>query len=131
MKPGTVYVAPPDLHMRIDAERRLALGRDPRQHRTRPAIDPLFVSAARAAGRSVAGVLLSGNGGDGVAGLIAIKAHGGLSLVQAPEEAAFPFMPTAALRNDRVDGSYAARTLGQALVALAEGEVFPDMRSKP
>jgi two-component system chemotaxis response regulator CheB len=127
LKAGTVYIAPPDVHMRLD-DFTIRLDRDPKVHRTRPAIDPLFVSAAKSLGNRVVGVLLSGNGEDGVAGLIAIKAHGGISLVQAPQEAQFPSMPRSALRKDHVDGSYPAHGLAEVLALLARGAPVNGLR---
>lgn len=80
----------------------------PKEHDTRPAIDPLFVSAAAAFGPRVVGVLLSGTGADGARGLIAIKAAGGLSLAQSPDEAQYPAMPRNAVAHDRVSAALPA-----------------------
>jgi two-component system chemotaxis response regulator CheB len=99
---GRVILAPPDRHLRI-VHGRARLDRGPKQHHVRPAIDPLFESLAREYGPRVVGVELTGNLSDGVAGLIEIKAAGGLSIVQDPAEAQFPDMPRNALRHDHVD----------------------------
>ncbi len=96
---GHIYVAPPGQHM-ILGPGFVRLSRGPKVHHTRPAIDPLFLSAAKAHGKRVIGVVLSGNGSDGAAGLKAIKEHGGTALVQHPEDAETPFMPHAALAED-------------------------------
>lgn len=94
-----VYVAPPDRHMTVDGD-RIWLDQGPKVHATRPAADPLFYSAARAHGRRVVGVVLSGEGADGAAGLAAIKAEGGCALVEDPRDAPSPSMPTAAIAAD-------------------------------
>jgi two-component system chemotaxis response regulator CheB len=121
---GVVYVAPRDHHM-VMHDGVVRLHRGPRQHRTRPAIDPLFLSAAAAYGRRVVGVLLSGMGGDGVSGLIEIKRAGGISLVQSPSEAQFPTMPSRAIKEDDVDGALSIVKIAEALVALASGSGIP------
>src|SRR5262245_27205270 len=97
----------------------IVLDRGPKQHRTRPAIDRLFVSAAERFGTAVVGVVLSGAGEDGLAGLIAIKTKGGLTLVQDPDEALYPQMPLSALQRDDVDGALSAAKLAEALTYLA------------
>jgi two-component system chemotaxis response regulator CheB len=102
IKPGTIYVAPPDMHMLLRPE-RVILRRGPHENRTRPAIDPLFRSAAIAFRSRVIGVVLSGLLDDGCAGLIAIKACGGLCVVQQPDDAMWPEMPRNALAHDHVD----------------------------
>jgi len=79
------------------------LSRGPKQHRLRPAIDPLFRSAAQVYGQRVIGVLLSGFLEDGVEGLKEIKRRGGLAIVQDPAEAGFPEMPQNALAKVKVD----------------------------
>lgn len=117
---GTVFVAPRDQHLRIDGE-MLRLSRGPKEQHTRPAIDPLFRSAA-AHGSRVVGVLLSGTGDDGVSGLIAITAAAGVSLVQDPVEAAYPQMPRSALLNDHVQASLPVAEIGDVLALLARGE---------
>jgi two-component system chemotaxis response regulator CheB len=94
-----VYVAPPDRHMTMDDD-RIWLDQGPKVHATRPAADPLFFSAARAHGRRVVGVVLSGEGADGAAGLAAIKAEGGCALVEDPRDAPSPSMPAAAIAAD-------------------------------
>jgi two-component system chemotaxis response regulator CheB len=87
-----VYVAPPDHHLTIDAGVARVM-RGPRQNRHRPAIDPLFRSGSRWAGRGTIAVVLSGAAGDGVAGATMVAARGGRILVQDPREALFPGMP--------------------------------------
>ena len=99
----------------------MRLDRGPKQHRTRPAIDPLFSSAAAACGPRVIGVLLTGMGGDGVSGLIDIKRSGGISLVQAPTEAQFPAMPSRAIREDDVDGALSIADIAETVTVLAAG----------
>ena len=99
---GTIFVAPPDRHLLIeDHATRLLNG--PKEHHTRPAIDPLFVSAALTHGPGVIGVLLTGSGDDGTFGLNAIKQCGGIAIVQHPNSAEAPAMPLAALRHGSVD----------------------------
>ena len=79
------------------------LSHGPKEHHTRPAIDPLFRSAAQVYGQRVVGVLLSGMRDDGVNGLQDIKKHGGLVIVQDPAEAGFPDMPQNALSKIEID----------------------------
>jgi two-component system chemotaxis response regulator CheB len=99
---GHIYVAPPDYHMIL--ERGLVrLTRDPKENHVRPAIDPLFRSAAFAYGPRVVGVVLTGLLNDGTAGLWAVKDRGGTAIVQDPEEAIAPSMPQSALQNVEVD----------------------------
>jgi two-component system chemotaxis response regulator CheB len=118
---GRVYLAPQDRHMLIDG-RRIRLNRNPQQHHTRPAIDPLFTSAATSAGNRVIGVLLTGSLSDGVGGLIRIKQFGGLSLVQDPSQALAPSMPRNALIYDNVDLILRVESVAEALTRLVGGE---------
>ena len=94
---GRIYVAPPDHHLLVK-EGRVALGRGPRENRARPAIDPTFRSAAVAYGSRVVGVILTGYLDDGASGLAAVERCGGVTVIQDPEDAAYPDMPESALR---------------------------------
>jgi two-component system chemotaxis response regulator CheB len=93
---GHIYVARPDFHLTVEPG-RMRLLRGPRENRHRPAIDPLFRTAARVYGPRVIGIVLSGRLDDGSTGLYAIKQRGGLAIVQDPSEAAFCEMPQRAL----------------------------------
>jgi two-component system chemotaxis response regulator CheB len=117
---GRVYLAPRDRHLRIDGD-TLRLSRGPREHHTRPAVDPLFTSAAESWDERAVGVVLSGTGDDGVAGLIAIRSAGGVSLVQHPDEATYDGMPRSALVHDHVHAALSIGGIAEALAALAEG----------
>jgi two-component system, chemotaxis family, protein-glutamate methylesterase/glutaminase len=120
VEPRTLYIAPRDHHMTVGAG-AIRLDRGPQQHRTRPAVDPLFISAADEWGPRVVGVLLSGAGEDGVKGMIAVKRAGGTGLVQDPAEALHASMPLSALRNDHVDGVLPVVEIARMLAALAAG----------
>jgi len=102
IRPGEIYVAPPDHHL-VVRRSHLALSRGPRVNWSRPAIDPLFASAAKAYGSKVIGVLLTGRLNDGTAGLYEVKRHGGITLVQDPSDATCPGMPASALKHVAVD----------------------------
>jgi two-component system chemotaxis response regulator CheB len=99
---GSIYVAPPDHHLTLGAG-RVHLSRGPRENWARPAIDPLFRSAAKAYGPRVVGVILSGLLNDGSAGLRAVRAAGGLAVVQDPADAMATDMPWNALRHAGAD----------------------------
>lgn len=111
---GHIYVAPPDYHV-IVRDGHLGLSHGPREHHTRPAIDPLFISAARAFGARVIGVVLSGALSDGAAGLMAIKARGGRAVVQDPGEALNEGMPRSALRLVDADAVLPAGDIAAAI----------------
>jgi two-component system chemotaxis response regulator CheB len=114
---GRIYVAPPDCHLLVEPG-RVRVTKGPRENRFRPAIDPLFRSAAQIYGPGVIGVILTGNLDDGTAGLWAIKQLGGTSVVQDPDDALFPAMPQNALRHVRVDYSLPLVEIAPLLVRL-------------
>ena len=118
---GVVYVAPPDLHLLIEADQQIRLAFGPKENRFRPAVDPLFRSAALAFGPRVAGVIVSGGLDDGTAGLSAIKAAGGLTIVQDPLEAEAPSMPQSALRHVGIDHCLPVEGIAGLLLRLAAG----------
>jgi len=95
--PGTVYFAPPDYHLLVEADRHLALSFDEPQLFSRPSIDVLFETAADVYGDRLIGIVLSGANNDGALGLKRITEAGGLALVQASTEAYASAMPIAAL----------------------------------
>ena len=99
---GRIYVAPPGCHMLVK-KGKIGVVQGPKENGHRPAIDPLFRSAARNYGPRVAAVILSGMLDDGVIGLTYVKAHGGLTMVQDPEEALFSDMPRHAIQEVDVD----------------------------
>lgn len=114
---GVAYVAPRALHMVLN-DGTVSLNTAPKESGTRPAINPLFRSAALAYGPRVIGVVLTGALDDGTAGLWEIKRRGGLALVQSPEDALFPGMPRSAIANVPVDHVVPIREMGDLLVKL-------------
>ncbi len=119
--PGVIYLGPRDRHIVFEGDRVTSV-RSAKQHFTRPAVDPLFISAAEAFGPRVMGVLLSGGGSDGVLGLIHVKARGGLGMVQSPAEAPHPSMPSTALCEDHVDAAVTLQELVRIVPVLAQGK---------
>lgn len=114
---GTVIIAAPDHHLTLHGE-RVRLGRGPRVNGHRPAVDTLFWTAARALGGRVIGVVLSGALDDGTAGMVAIKAAGGATLVQSPSDAVCASMPASVLEQIEVDHVLPAADLPRAIAAL-------------
>ncbi|MCD6062198.1 MAG: CheB methylesterase [Flavipsychrobacter sp.] len=102
IKHGRIYIAPPDRHMVLE-HGRVRVTHGPKENRFRPAVDPLFRSAAAAYGARVIGVILSGALDDGTAGLWTVKHRGGLTVVQDPWDAEVPSMPENAIRAVAVD----------------------------
>ena len=125
---GHIYVAPPDHHLLIEAG-GLCLGRGPKENRFRPAIDPLFRSAAQVFGAGAIGVVLTGSLDDGSAGLKTIKQAGGIAIVQDPADALFPGMPANALRHVAADYVVPIAKMPWAL-ADALGKDVRDVRAE-
>jgi two-component system chemotaxis response regulator CheB len=116
-KAGRIYIAPPDNHLLIKKQ-HLLVTKGARENRNRPAIDPLFRSAAVAHGSRVIGVVLTGMLDDGTAGLLAIKRCGGITIVQDPRDAAYSGMPLSALDNLDVDYCVPIAEMGSLLTTL-------------
>lgn len=119
IEPNRIYVAPPDRHLLIENS-RVRVTKGPKENRFRPAVDPLFRSAAYSYGSRVIGVVLSGALDDGTSGLWTIKYHGGLAIVQDPNDAEVPSMPENALREVDVDYSVPISEMADLLVGLTK-----------
>jgi two-component system chemotaxis response regulator CheB len=120
--PNRIYIAPPDHHLLIE-EGKVRITRGPKENRFRPAVDPLFRSAAYTYGNRVVGVILSGALDDGTSGLWTIKDHGGIAVVQNPMDAEVPSMPEHAIREVAIDHIVPVAEMAGLLVKLAAEEV--------
>jgi two-component system chemotaxis response regulator CheB len=117
LRHGIIYVAPPDHHLLVKRD-QVRVVQGPRENKVRPAIDPLFRSAAANHGPRVIGIILSGLLDDGTAGLLAVKRCGGVAIVQNPKDAAYPDMPESALVNVDVDYCLPIAEMGAILERL-------------
>lgn len=117
VRTGVIYIAPPDRHLLVAGD-AMKVVRGPRENRFRPAIDPLFRTAARSYGPRVTGVLLSGVLNDGTYGLMVIKQRGGLAVVQDPQQADYPDMPASAIEDVDVDQVLSAYQIAEFLKDL-------------
>jgi two-component system chemotaxis response regulator CheB len=124
IKSGNIYVAPPDRHLILERG-LMRVTRGPKENRFRPAVDPLFRSAAFSYGPRVIGVVLSGALDDGTAGLWYIKQKGGIAVVQDPDEAEVPSMPQRAMEEVAVDHVVTISEMAGLLSRLCS-EVIPD-----
>ncbi|SDF29108.1 two-component system, chemotaxis family, response regulator CheB [Mucilaginibacter pineti] len=116
--PGYAYLAPSDHHLMVDEKGRLSVTKGAQENRSRPAIDPLFRSAAVAFGNRVIGILMTGYLDDGTAGMIAIQRYGGKSIIQDPNDADYPEMPKNALNQLTPDYCVPVSEMGGALFKL-------------
>jgi two-component system, chemotaxis family, protein-glutamate methylesterase/glutaminase len=130
LKSGHIYVAPPDFHLLIEPG-MVRITKGPRENRFRPAIDPLFRSAAQVYGPRAIGVILTGNLDDGTAGLWAIKQLGGVAVVQDPDDAMFPSMAESAIRHVNVDHVVPLSAIGPVLVSLVRQPAAAETAHRP
>lgn len=118
LKAGYLYLAPSDHHLLIGGDMKMLVTKGAHENRSRPAIDPLFRSAAVSFGSGVIGILLTGYLDDGTAGMKVIKRCGGTCIVQDPEEAEYPAMPRNAMNNVKVDYCLPISEMGVLLKKL-------------
>ena len=126
IRAGQIYVAPPNYHLTLESGDMHVL-RGPRENRHRPAIDPLFRTAARNFGPRVIAVVLSGNLDDGSAGLMAVRRCGGIAIVLDPSQASASEMPQRALDYGGADYTLPLAEIGPKLVELINSR---DVRMK-
>ncbi|MBF0400930.1 MAG: chemotaxis protein CheB [Magnetococcales bacterium] len=124
IQPGSLYLAPPGYHLLLERDETLSLSMDERVHGSRPAIDPLFESAADSLGDKVLAIILTGGGCDGAQGLRAVADAGGVCLIQDPasaEASSMPLMAMAAVleKQRRV---LSLEQIGTELLNLGEGK---------
>ena len=119
IKPNRIYVAKPDHHLIIE-DGKMRVTRGPKENRFRPAVDPLFRSAAYVYGNQVIAIILSGALDDGTAGLCTVKRYGGIAVVQDPHDAEVPSMPQNAMHEVEVDYCLPATELANLLVEISQ-----------
>jgi len=122
IKMGHIYIAPPDRHLLLEPD-HVRVTKGPKENRFRPAVDPLFRSAAYHFGSQVIGVVLSGALDDGTSGLWTIKERGGITIVQDPVDAMVASMPLNAIKQVHVDYTLPAHEIGPLLVELSSERI--------
>ena len=125
IRPGRIYIAPNDHHLLLERG-YVRVTKGPKENRFRPAVDPLFRSAAYIYSTRAVGVVLSGALDDGTAGLWAIKLRGGTAIVQDPADAMQRSMPVNALDNVEVDHQLPAAQIGPLLARLTREPASPE-----
>ncbi|MFO7553245.1 MAG: chemotaxis protein CheB [Haliea sp.] len=128
-KSGNIYLAPSDQHMLI-VKGKILVTKGARENRSRPAIDPLFRSAAVAYGNRVIGIILTGYLDDGTSGMMAIKRCGGVCIAQDPHDASYPDMPQSVISNVGADYCLPVAEMGALLSDLVSREL-PENKEAP
>jgi two-component system chemotaxis response regulator CheB len=123
--PGRIYVAPPDYHLLVKPG-YIRLVKGPKENSCRPAVNPMLRTAAKAYGRRVIGVILSGTLDDGTAGLMDVKRFGGVAVVQDPKDALYSGMPSSAIEHVKVDYILPLSSIAPVLVRLAHESVVEE-----
>lgn len=114
-----VFISPANYHLLVEGHGALALSTDAKVNWSRPSIDVLFESAARAWGEGAICVVLSGANDDGAEGAHSVKSHGGVAIAQDPNTAEYPVMPEAAIERAGIELVLAPATIGDLLVQIA------------
>jgi two-component system chemotaxis response regulator CheB len=125
---GRIYVAPPDHHLLLEKQGYVRVTHGPRENRFRPAIDPMFRSAAFCFGSRVIGVILTGWLDDGTAGLRAVRERGGFTMVQHPDDAYAPAMPLNAIKHVEIDQILPLKDIGPRLAHLVNTPVGKEVK---
>ena len=112
LKPGVVYLAPPDYHLLVEEDRTISLSNEEKVNYSRPSIDVLFETACWAYGSRLIGIVLTGANWDGAAGCEMIKKCGGLTIVQDPKTAAVARMPESVLERMNPDHILSLEDIG-------------------
>lgn len=118
IQPDTIYLAPADYHLLLEKNRTFSLDFSEKVNYSRPSIDVSFESAADVYGSSLIGILLSGANADGAAGLEKIKAAGGITIAQDPNDAEVGYMPEQAIIRSNVDFVFNTGAIGSFLNSL-------------
>jgi two-component system, chemotaxis family, protein-glutamate methylesterase/glutaminase len=119
-----IYIAPAGYHLLIEYDRSFSLSQDQLVNFSRPSIDVLFDSVARAYGSEACGILLTGANHDGAQGLLSIHQHNGTTIVQDPNDAEYPTMPQSALDLFKPNYISSISQMSSILTTLAQGEVY-------
>lgn len=122
IRTGEVYIAPGGYHLVAQKDRTIALSNSVRVNYVRPSADVMMESVAKIFGAAVIGVVLTGMGRDGLAGMIRIKEKGGQTIVQDPSSAALPGMPRAVLQEGCADQVLPLSQIAGAIVRLINKE---------
>jgi two-component system chemotaxis response regulator CheB len=125
MKRGMIYVARPDHHLLLENS-YVRVTRGPKENLFRPAVDPLFRSAAYEYGPRAVGIITSGALDDGTSGLWSIKMHGGTTVAQDPDDAEIPSMPESAISQITIDHVVPASEIASLIVRLSKEETTPE-----
>jgi two-component system chemotaxis response regulator CheB len=119
IRSGTVYLAPANYHLLVEADKTLSLSIDDKVSYSRPSIDVLFESAAAIYRSDLVGIILTGANHDGTIGLQKIKEYGGLTIAQDPASAEVPTMPNSAIQNNVVDKILSPTEITNCLTQLS------------
>jgi two-component system chemotaxis response regulator CheB len=122
IRPKTVYFAPPNYHLQVEADCSLSLSTDAKVNYSRPSIDVLFETAAWTYRNELTGILLTGSNSDGSKGLHTIKKFGGTTIVENPETAFAKAMPSSAIELFEPDLVLNVDEIAEKLAGLSENE---------
>lgn len=120
ISPKTVYFAPPNYHLQLEADYSLSLSTDAKVNFSRPSIDVLFETAAWTCRNDLTGILLTGSNSDGSAGLQTIQKYGGITIVENPETAFAKAMPSSAIELFKPDFVLNIDEIAEKLVGLSK-----------